>query len=313
MKINKFYIVIIMVLLFSSFALSGVVSADIIQIDTLNESPETGFNIEGKKLISYKGNASEITIPVQIETIAIGAFRDCTTLTDLYINRNCITIDANAFYGCTNLKNVTIPDNDSKLKTIGYMAFARCGTLRTINLPYTLETIEECAFLACSQLTAVTLPQSLKTIGRYAFLSCINIKMFTIPENVTYIGSGAFNYCIKTESINVNIENKYFSSQSGVLYNKSRDTLIRYPAGKKNLDYSVISGTKVISQMAFWDNRYLITLTMPDSITSLENRSINDLSENRMLSLLIMPANSQNTIKEEAIKHCPNLTIEYGE
>lgn len=313
MRIKRTIFSIFIILLFSIFVFNSVVTASPNYMQTDSEEEQTGFNIDGKKLISYKGNASEITIPVQIETISIGAFRDCQTLTDLIINRNCITIDANAFYGCINLKNVTIPEEGSQLKTIGYMAFARCGTLRSISLPSSLEKIDECAFLQCSQLTDITLSQNLKTIGRYAFMSCINIKTFTIPKNVTHIGKGAFNYCLKTENINAHAENSYFYSQSGVLYNKSRDTLIRYPAGKKNLSYSVIGGTKHILEMAFWDNRYLITLTMPDSIESLEHRSINDLSENSILSSLIMPANSENAIKTDAIKHCPNLSISYTE
>lgn len=275
-----------------------------------SESSEA-FDIDYKTLIKYNGKATSVTIPTQIETIAAGAFRDNTSIVDVIINSNTTKIEQNAFYGCSNLKNITFGQN-SKLISIGFMAFARCGTLREINLPSSLVKIDDFAFFAASQLNKIELPENLEYIGKYAFMSCINVETFEIPQKVLYIGMGAFNYCIKNIAINVDGKNDAYYSSNGVLYSKDMKTLYRYPAGKTLTSFSVQAGTEIIAKAAFWDNRFLQTITFPSSLISWENGAINDRSENTVIKTINLP--DKNKLKENADKaclFCPNLIINY--
>ena len=53
----------------------------------------------------------------------------------------------------------------------------------------------------------------------------------TIGSGVTSIGANAFEYCMGLESFSVSENNEYFSSDAnGVLFDKNKTQLIKYPA-----------------------------------------------------------------------------------
>ena len=276
------------------------------------DAPDTagGYEIssDGKTLLSYTGNATTLNIPVGIEKIAAGAFRNNTNLVYVLINNQTKTIEQNAFYGCTNLKNCVIPE-DSNLTSIGFMAFARCGTLREINLPSKLTEIGDFAFLACSQIMSFELPESMQAIGEYAFMSCINITGFQISKNVTSIGKGAFNYCIKLESFSVVEGCKNYSTNNNVLFDKNKTTLIRYPIAKVATAYTMPDTVKTVKTCAFWDNRSLTSITLGRNVTVMEKYSINYLSENTVLTDIYYPQTASNAIWDYMYDYCPNLSI----
>lgn len=269
-----------------------------------------GYEIssDGKTLISYTGSATTLSIPVGIETIAAGAFRDNTALVFVQINTQTKVIEQNAFYGCTNLKNCVIPE-ESNLTSIGFMAFARCGTLREINLPNGLTSIGDFAFLACSQITSFALPQSLRTIGEYAFMSCIAIKSFQIPANVSSIGKGAFNYCIGLESFSTVTGCVNYSALNGVLFDKNKTILIRYPIAKDGAAYTMPDTVKTVKACAFWDNRELTSITLGRNVTVMEEYCINNLSENSVLTDMYYPMSARGAVWDGMYKYCPNLLL----
>lgn len=295
-------LMIILVFTFSALSLPFDCGAATADDDT------SGFLIEGNTLKKYTGNATTVTIPVYIKYIDDGAFRDCATIVDVLITSNVETIGNNAFFGCTNMKNITFL-SDTVLKSVGHMAFAYCGTLREITLPSSITSIGEGAFLACSQLTSFTIPANCASLGSYFLMSCVNITSVTIPQNTRCIGAGSFNNCLKLSSFTVASNNQYYSSVNGVLFSKDGKILIRYPAGKQNyIIYSVPSGTVKIAEMAFWDNRAVTTIIIPQSVTEATGRSFNDLSVNSVLTEIRLPQNS-SLITAADIKYCPNLIV----
>ena len=76
----------------------------------------------------------------------------------------------------------------------------------------------------------------------------------------------AFNDCVNLESIEVDTNNRFFSSIEGVLFNKEGTSLYRYPMGKSG-EYVVPEGTTYINQSAFSGADELTKITLPDSIT----------------------------------------------
>ncbi|GAB1360358.1 hypothetical protein MASR1M31_22350 [Porphyromonadaceae bacterium] len=53
-----------------------------------------------------------------------------------------------------------------------------------------------------------------------------------IPASVISINSSTFENCDELSNISVSISNTYFCSEAGVLYNKTKTTLVKYPQGK---------------------------------------------------------------------------------
>lgn len=56
-----------------------------------------------------------------------------------------------------------------------------------------------------------------------------DITEVTIPGSVTNIDANTFAYGYKITAINVDKDNNIFSSEDGVLFNKDKSELIRYP------------------------------------------------------------------------------------
>ncbi|MBO4805899.1 MAG: leucine-rich repeat protein [Paludibacteraceae bacterium] len=72
----------------------------------------------------------------------------------------------------------------------------------------------------------------------------------TLPSTLNSIDKEAFGDCPELEKIEVATDNKFYSSEDGVLFNKAKDTLITFPEKKKSLSYVVPSTVKQIEWLA---------------------------------------------------------------
>ena len=88
-------------------------------------------------------------------------------------------------------------------------------------------------------------------IGDGAFASQLTVYEICIPDSVISIGSGAFSGCANLIAISVGDANPMFSSEGGVLYNKSMSTLICYPSGKTDKIYVLPRSLTRIGEGAF--------------------------------------------------------------
>ena len=84
----------------------------------------------------------------------------------------------------------------------------------------------------------------------------------------TYYGSVPFSFCDALISIDVNSNNKNFSSVNGVLFSKDGATLIAYPAGR-NGNYIVPTAVKNIEHGAFYNCRKLTSLVIPEGVANI--------------------------------------------
>lgn len=75
---------------------------------------------------------------------------------------------------------------DSKLTTIGEMAFERCN-FDSVYLPYGLEQIDQYAFIGC-KMEYIYIPESVTSIGTGALIDLKDITEITIPDSVTSFG-----------------------------------------------------------------------------------------------------------------------------
>ena len=196
----------------------------------------------------YVGNAEKVDIPAKIDgksvtSIGYQAFSGCKSITSVTIPSGVTGIDIRAFSGCENLTGITIPDGVTK--------------------------IGESAFQDCTKLVSVTIPDSVVNIGWGAFGYCKSLDSITIPDSVNKIGGCAFMYCESLTKINVASENKKYSSEKGVLFNKDKTKLICYPNAKTDKTYSIPDGVTNISADAFQNCVNLTSVTIPDSVTKI--------------------------------------------
>ena len=139
-------------------------------------------------------------------------------------------------------------------------AFYKTGITR-VTIPNSVTSIGKYAFYG-TQLTSVTIPNSVTSIGEAAFYST-QLTSVTIPGSVTNIGETPFDCEINV----VECHNNY-SIENGVLFNKNKTQLLRYPEKKQEENYEIPNSVTSISKHAFIDAK-LKSITIPNSVTDI--------------------------------------------
>lgn len=250
-----------------------------------------------------------LAIPETIEGVpvtAIGkeAFGGCEVLEDIYLPSSVTTIGIAAFLDCCWLRTIEIP---SGVTTIGSEAFANCKSLTTINIPRSVITIGESVFSGCSVLSSITvdadnaiyasdesgvlfskdktelicypvgksvstyaIPSGVKVIGNSAFEGCDFFTAVEIPGSVTEIKPFAFGYCSGLAGFTVDAANPAYSTDEyGVLFNKSKTELVRFPRGNAASIYVIPNGVTAIGEYAFFSCDNLREINLPNSIAEI--------------------------------------------
>jgi len=199
-------------------------------------------------------------------------------ITDLVIEEGVTHITEYAFAWLGELGSVTIPGS---VAVIGYNAFAGCPSLTSImvavdNAHY---SSKDGALFSKSQDTLILFPRSrqgaymipstVTNIVDRIFNDAVGPTMITIPASVVSIGlANIFIGCTALTSINVEDGNPVYSSVDGVLFNKTKDTLIIYPIAKRGT-YIIPDGVTTIGRSAFFGCTGLTSVTIPSSVTEI--------------------------------------------
>ncbi|MBE6708069.1 MAG: hypothetical protein E7578_02350 [Ruminococcaceae bacterium] len=106
-------------------------------------------------------------------------------------------------------------------------------------------------------------------IGSEAFRGCEYIYHITIPDSVTSIGMLAFYECTRLKKITVTEGNPAYKSVDGVLFTIDGETIVCYPAGRTDAEYSVPADVRTVGDHAFAWCSSLKDITIPDSVKSI--------------------------------------------
>ena len=285
-------------------------------------------------------NLVSITIPNSVTTIGDYAFEDCRKLETINIGSGLTSIGQGAFSDCYKLTTIAVDENNTAFKVIGGVLFSYDGktlvvyprllTATEYTIPDGVTTICDYAFYECYNLTSVTIPASVTNIGNLAFYYCNSlatvtfaagsqlatigsqafygtaIASITIPASVTTIGNNAFSVCSNLASINVDDNNTNYTSDGGVLFNKAKTTIIRYPQGKNGTSYNIPSSVTTIGDNAFYCCTSLTGITIPASVTSICEGAF--YSCNNLGSVFFADESQLESIGNYAFSMCYYLT-----
>ncbi len=207
---------------------------------------------------------TSINIPDSVTTIEESAFSGCTGLTSINIPDSVTTIEEGAFSGCTGLTSITISDSVTQ---IGSSAFSGCTGLTSIIIPDSVTVIGMSTFSGCTGLTSITIPDSVTEIKSGAFKGCTGLTSINIPDSVTQIGENAFEGC-KNILITVSPANKHYCSLNGIVYNKSKTSIIVCSGSLKGTIAIPDSVTEIID-WAFSHCTSLTSINIPNSVTKI--------------------------------------------
>ena len=274
---------------------------------TIIAQPASGYRFV--KWSNGLTNATE-TITVTSDTVLVAEFADGHISHNglYYLVTSDSTVEVAKSEDYYNLTSVVIPDTimvDGKsysVTSIGYEAFEDCSELTSVTIPNTVKSIGDRAFYECEKLASVTIPEQVTTIGVSAFYDCDELTSITIPKSVSEILIWAFDECDKLKEIKVDSSNMYYSSENGVLFNKDKTKLIRFPGGVTGA-YTIPNGVTNIGFSAFNSCRELTSIIIPNTVVNIENYAF----DNTGITSVIIP-NSVTTIGDDAFEYCSYLT-----
>jgi Leucine-rich repeat (LRR) protein len=216
---------------------------------------------------------TSVNIPDAVKFISNDAFNDCRSLTELDIPYGVTRIEDRAFMGTTNLKSIVIPES---VTFMGNEVFKDSG-ITSVVLPGTITSIGAAMFSGCKNLTLVNIPDSVMAIHGFAFADS-GIAVIDISANVEHINATAFSGEISTPAFNVHSDNKHFSVVNGVLFNKNKTRLIRFPSGSSTAEYTIPESVVIIGDSAFMGSHNLKRVVIPDGVRGIGERAFADCS-----------------------------------
>ena len=187
----------------------------------------------------------------------LGAFSDCTELTEVTLPESLVTVWNYGFARCTALETIHVND---RLEKLCFNAFYGCTSLTGFDFPESISIIGDCAFLNCSSLVVedLSLPNLSGVLGRKSF-GYTKVRKVSDLGSITAVGGGgnvdgAFQYC--TELTDVVLPETTTALQNGSFCNCTSLVSINIP-----------DACTYIGKNAFSNCTTLPTVPLHDGIT----------------------------------------------
>ena len=151
-------------------------------------------------------------------------------------------------------------------------------------------------------MTSFLLPGGVNEIGDFAFAAS-GLVTVAIASNVISIGNQAYFECANLTAITVDSLNPAYSSVSGVLFDKSTNTLIEYPLGKAATSYEIPRSVGTVGDYAFRGCTRLNDITIPNSVSHIGQQAFSRCTNLTLVGI----GNSVARIDQAAFELCTSL------
>lgn len=286
---------------------------ELLGFGSMSNYKDGSYRYDHSPWYSYKNDINIITIQEGITSIGNAAFYNCN-IESIIIPDSVLTIGVNAFKYCNHLKEI---DFGNGVTRIGSDAFYECTALTSVVIPDSVTTIDT-SFNFCENLKTVSFGKGLKSIEGLAFQHCA-LEYLEFPASVINIDENAFIFCYNLINISVDKNNQYYSSDEyGVLFNKDKTRLIKYPVGNRRERYVIPDGVISIEKDAFKGSGGISSIIIGGGANP--EIDVEEFEKCSVLKEIIIP-NSVQSIGESAFEYCallqnliiPNIVVDIGD
>ena len=291
----------------------------------------------GERAFYGCSNLATIVLGNGLTEIGINVFFYTPWLTDIQTDHNG---QAQSSDGTINYlikaPNTSITSYDlTGVDVIAGDAFNGCSSLTSITIPDSITSIGNSAFSGCSSLTSITIPDSIISIGNSAFRNCSSLTSITIPDSITSIGYSAFYNCTALTEINFNATNMNDLSDSNHVFSYAGQdgagitvnigaNVTRIPAylfgGSATSNIVTVNFTEgsiceSIGERAFYDCDTLTSITIPSTITIIQNLAFYNctaLTEINFNAMNMNDLSSYNYVFSYAGQDGAGITVNIG-
>lgn len=218
--------------------------------------------IDGNRYVAHapKSGATYYEVPEGIEIIGSGAFQDCAELCAVVLPDSVCELHYWAFGGCNNLDNIYLGRN---LYYIGSYAFAHCYSLCSIDIPASVYSIDSYAFYSCGNLATVycrAVEPPYLTVD--VFYDCYGLTQIFVPAE------SAKTYRISNSWSNFAHIIVAYDFETGEIVEE--EPVVPTEAAKRWIGEWTVSSDSYFS----WDNQYLVTDPVAQSVTIAANQYV---------------------------------------
>lgn len=264
--------------------------------------------IIGNKTFKDNHNIKKVIMPDTVKKIEYAAFKNCSKLKKITLSDNLVRIGSVAFEECTSLEKINLP---AKVERIEYAAFKNCKKLGKVGMSAGVTQIPEECFMGCKSLKSFQFGgideiqlrsfadceglageldlSKVSEVGLGAFDNCTNITGVKFADTLQILGgiaygnhsdiqgeksSNPFGGCTSLMNIDIPATNVNFMSSEGIVYGKSGEWLVAYPAGRTG-EYTISDRVRGIGEAAF-EGSMLTKITVPDSVNFIYGYAFKD-------------------------------------
>ncbi len=251
--------------------------ADKYSVNEIDFSQASQLRHIGKRAFANLCDVESVIFPHTLEKIEDFAFSGCTHLASIN-NLAGVEVDENkAFYNTEYKNNASIESNwqveDGKL--IRYK-----GTASLIVIPERIKEIAPGAFADNAYVETVIFNSQIKEIFEKTFFNCAGLKKVQFTASLTAIREHAFANCVSLYDINFEVASSLKEVAADAFDNTAwlntylddsiiiNDIFYKYQ-GKMSILH-VRNAIKKINEYAFYGNKFLKTVYMPESLETID-------------------------------------------
>ncbi len=257
----------------SGVSISAYIGTEGTSINTIypaNSIPDYAFmkfNGQGKESLT------SIVFPESLNSIGQYSFARCSGLVSLYLTSSINQIGNSAFWDCIGLKKVNIPSSVSSIGVLAFLNSVDSIAVDQNNLYYSSidgvlfnKTGTELIQCPNSRTGNYIIPPFVTTVKSHSFYNCRKLTSLALPSSVSSIESYALFSLSGT--ITADEHNANYSSNNGILFNKTQTELIQCPISKTG-DYTIPPSVSSIGRNAFSYCSGLTNIIIPSSVISI--------------------------------------------